>query len=326
MFRYTFVFLIGLCFIGNASAGSWGEGLFDELNHDFGPVPRGPMLSHSFRVTNKTNSTLQLGGVRVSCGCVSAHLLRTELEPGQSTYVMAQMDTRRFSGPKSVTVYVQITQPQWEEVHLVVQATGRDDFAVSPDTLAFGQVKRGTSPSAVVTLTFLGHTQCQILEARSESNYILPTVKEVRRNDSEIVYQLTTRLRSDVPVGKWYTDIWVTTNNPAFSRIRVPLTVEVETALNVTPTAAVLGEVKVGAVAERKVIVHGSKPFRIVGIQGGDGQISVQDPSQESKPTHILHITLKAAKAGEQSWKLRVLTDLKEEAEVEFQARANVVP
>ena len=36
---------------------------------------------------------------------------------------------------------VQYDRPQWEEVHLVVQANSRDDVSLVPESLAFGQVK-----------------------------------------------------------------------------------------------------------------------------------------------------------------------------------------
>ena len=325
MVRYSLIFLAALSTAGQAAA-LWADSLFEERTRDFGTVPRGPMLSHPFRLTNKTNTAVHIAGVRVSCGCVSAAAQQNDLEPGQSTAIVAQMDTRRFAGIKSVTIYVQFDRPGWEEVHLVVLANGRDDVMLTPESLAFGSIKRGTSPSVNVTVSFLGMSQAQITEVRGESNYVLPTVKELRRENGEVTYQLTTRLRQDVPVGKWYTDVWLTTNNPAVPRIRVPLTVEVEPALSVTPPAAALGEVKAGSVTEKKVIVRGSKPFRITGVKGGDGQLSVADVTKDSKTVHVLSLTLKASKLGEQSWSLRVLTDLKEEGEVEFQARAQVVP
>ena len=37
------------------------------------------------------------------------------------------MDTTRFLGVKSVTIYVQFDQPNYQEVRLWVRANGRDD-------------------------------------------------------------------------------------------------------------------------------------------------------------------------------------------------------
>lgn len=324
--RYTLIFLVGLWAAGNAAAASWADALFDEQTRDFGTVPRGPTLTHPFRVTNKTNGTIHIAGVRVSCGCVTANAMQNTLEPGQSTAIYAQMDTRRFIGPKTVTIYVQFDQPQFEEVHLVVQANSRDDFLLTPETLAFGQTKRGAGPSTSVTLSFLGGTQYRITEVRSESNYVQPSVKELRREGNEVAYTLTAKIRPDVPIGKWYTDVWVSTNNPATPRVRVPLTVEVESALTVSPATADLGQVKTGAPVERKIIVKGTKPFKVTAVKGGDAQLSIQEPGGDSKTVHILTLSFKPGKMGEQTWNLLVLTDLKEDSEVAFQAKAQVVP
>jgi hypothetical protein len=324
MFRYSLILLVGLSVVGNASAG-WADGMFDELQRDFGSVPRGPTLTHPFRVTNKTSNPIHIAGVRVSCGCVSATAMQEELAPGQSTAILANMDTRRFTGPKSVTIYVSFDRPQWDEVLLVVQANGRDDVMLTPESMAFGQMRRGGAPTMNLNVSFLNSPHCRIQDVRSDSNYVLPSIKETRRDDGEVAYQLTAKIRQDVPVGKWYTDIWLTTNNPSTPRVRVPLTVEVQTALSVSPPSALLGEVKSGETAERKVVVRGSKPFRIIGVRGTDNQIAIQDSAGEAKPVHVLTVKFKAAKAGEQTWNIHVYTDMKEDAEVEFQAKVTVV-
>jgi Protein of unknown function (DUF1573) len=326
MHRYGFVLLAGLMAAGPAAAASWADGLFDELNKDFGSVPRGPTLVHPFRVVNKTNGPVSIVSVRVSCGCTSATALRSYLNPGEETAVVARMDTTRFTGVKSVTIYVQFDRPAFEEVRLWVQANARNDFAVSPDSLAFGQVRRGSAPAAAVNVTFYGNSDAQIVDVRSESNYIRPQVREVRRQDSEVTYQLSAALRPDAPVGKWYTDVWVRTNNPAIPQVRVPLTVEIESALSVTPEAVSLGQVRVKGESERRVIVRGTKPFKITRVQGADSQVTVKDNTPESRAVHVLTVRLKAAEAGELSRILRVLTDLPEDNMIDFQVSALVMP
>jgi hypothetical protein len=326
MSRYSLVLMAALGWTSMASAASWAEALFDELGRDFGSVPRGPTLTHAFRLTNKTGQTVHVAGVRVSCGCVTAFATQTDLAPGEATSIQAQMDTRRFSGVKAVTIYVQFDQPRWEEVRLWVQANGRDDVTINPETLAFGQIKLGSGPAASANISFLGSNNWRIQEAQCDSNYVQATVQELRRAAGEVTYQVTAKLRPDVPAGKWYTDVWLKTNNPATPRVRVPLTVEIESALSVSPNVANLGEVKSGAEAARRVIIRGVKPFRITSVKGTDAEISVQDSSPESKSVHVLTIKLRADKPGEKNRTLHVITDLEDEGEVEFQAVGQVMP
>jgi hypothetical protein len=312
-------------------AGTWADALFEELSKDFGSTPRGPTLSHQFRIKNKTKGDVTISGVRVSCNrCSSASVTKgtpATLKPGEETTIVVKMETTQFSGVKTITAYVTFSQPQFEEVRLWVQANARDDVAVTPDTIALGHIKRGTSPSADTTITFLGIPKAQILEATCDSNYVKATfVKEEKSGDNEVKYKLTAKLRGDAPVGKWYTDIWIKTNITNIERVRVPLTVEIESALSLSPAAAALGEVKVGGQVERKVILRGTKPFRVTAIRGADEQVSVKDSTTDSKPAHVLTVTLKGVKAGDVNRTLRIITDLKEDGEIDLSAKGKVVP
>jgi hypothetical protein len=328
MLRICFVVLVGVALLATASparAAAWADGMFDELSKDFGSVQRGPTLTHHFRVTNNTSSSVHIANVRVSCGCVTASATQTHLAPGEAAFIIAQMDTRRFVGIKTVTIYVEFDRPRRQEVRLWVQANGRDDVMVSPDTLAFGRVKRATSPDTHVTVTLMGG-EWQITGAQSESNYIQPALKVLRQDGGERIYDLTARLRPDAPVGKWYTDVWLATNNPSLPRVRVPLTVAIESALSVSPSIVLLDQVKAGTEAERKVIVRGVDAFRITGIEGADGEMVVRDASPESKPIHVLTVTVKTKRPGDLRRTFRVVTDLPDEADIEFSARARVIP
>jgi hypothetical protein len=325
MSRYGLIVMVGLLTGASARAATWAESAFDELSKDFGSVARGPSLSHPFRVKNNTEGTMVISNVRVSCGvCSSANVLKSVLRPGEETAVVARMDTTRFTGVKTITVFVQFSQPQWDEVRLVVTANSRDDVIVTPENLALGTAKRGVGSSATVGLTFLGAANAQVLAVQTESNYIKASVKETKRTAAEVGYDLTARVRGDAPVGRWYSDVWVKTNNPAMPRVRVPLTVEIESALSISPPAVNLGPVALSAEAERKVILRGVKPFKITQIKGTDPNLSVTDSTTESKPVHVLTVHLKGAVPGELNKTLKILTDLPEDAEIDFQTHATV--
>jgi hypothetical protein len=326
MFRYFLGVALGLGLVGPASAASWADGMFTELSKDFGTVPIGPPVSHPFHLKNNTGQTVHISSVRVSCGCTTATALESTLAPGQSTAVTASMDTNRFNGVKTVTIFVTFDQPVSEEVRLWVTANGRSDVSVSPEAFQFGLVKRGATPSSTINVSFLGNNQWQVTGLNSESNYVQTSVRETRRDAAEVDYQLTAKLRADAPVGKWYTDIWLKTNNPATPRVRVPFTVEIESALSVTPGLVDLGQVKAGGKAERKVIVRGVKPFRITEIKGTDDVLAVNETGSDSKPVHVLAVTLSAGSAGDFKRKLQIVTDLDEQAEIEFGTRAQIMP
>jgi RNA polymerase sigma factor (sigma-70 family) len=108
-------------------AENWAEELFESRSHDFGSVVRGKILTHSFRLVNRTDRPVHIAGVRSSCGCVTAIPTQTSVAPGHGASILVEVDTYRFTGPKSINLYVQIDRPQTAEVHLTVRADSRPE-------------------------------------------------------------------------------------------------------------------------------------------------------------------------------------------------------
>src|SRR5262245_54227091 len=119
MTKYIMLCIVALI-AGSAHAGE-AEKFFAERVKDFGTVPFGPTMVHHFKVSNTSDQTVYIKSVGVSCGCVSASVAAYTLRPGESTYVTANMDTKRFVGQKEVIVYVTFSQP-YEQVALSVRA------------------------------------------------------------------------------------------------------------------------------------------------------------------------------------------------------------
>lgn len=324
MFRLTFSVVLALAFAAPSWAAGWADALFVEHQKDFGAVPRGPMLTHPFHFTNTTGQPISIGGARVSCGCTSAVVLKNYLNPGESTAVVATMDTSRFAGPKTVTIYVSFQQPQFDEARLYVTANGRDDLYISPEGFQFGKVRQGKSPTGSVSVTLYGDSQAKIVSQSCDSNFVELNLKEQRRGPSDVTYQLDARVSPKTPVGKWYTEIWLKTANPSMPRVRVPVGIEIEPPP--PPTKVSFDEVRVGEQAERQFLIQGDKPFRVTVLEGADDQLLVKDSKEEPRTEHTLTFTLKPTKQGEINRLIKIRTDLKDLEEVEFEARAKVLP
>jgi hypothetical protein len=309
-----------------ALAQSWADGLFEETARDFGTVPKGPMLDHPFRVTNNTAQTVRISALRVSCGCTTATALQGTLAPGQSTVVLAQMDTRRFTGPKTVIIYVQFDQPESRETRLSVTATSLEQLSVTPRELSFGAVPKGKSGSAEVTVSVRGDFGWKITEATSASAFVEPIATEVMRTPSEVRYTIKATLKPGVPPGRWFTDVWLTTNAPGSPRINVPVALEVRAPLSLSPSVVQFGEVHQGAEAVRKVLVQAGRPFSIVSVSGADEGLSARIDKNPEAAVQGLTVTLKSTAAGPVRRTITVHTDLSEDAEIEVPVQAQIIP
>src|SRR5947209_18604925 len=98
-------------FVQTAAAQStaWADKLFGgATTHDFGVVPRGAQLKHSFKITNIYKEPLEITNVRVSCTCLTAVASTKVLQPNETATLDITMDGRQFSGPKMIRIYVTV--------------------------------------------------------------------------------------------------------------------------------------------------------------------------------------------------------------------------
>src|SRR5262249_9356625 len=113
-------------------------------------------------------------------------------------------------------------------------------------------------------------------------------------------------------------------NVDTLTKVRVPVTVEVESPLTVSPGFLTLGLVKPNEEVYRRVIVRGVKPFKVTTVKGGDETLEVKPASNDAREVHVLTVRVKSAKAGVIDKTLRVVTDLKEDNEIDFKVNVDV--
>jgi RNA polymerase sigma factor (sigma-70 family) len=104
--------------------------------HDFGAVPQGVIVRQQLPLVNKSNVSLEILGVRVSCGCLTARASAKVLTPNQEGVLLLELDSRRFTGPKTMTVFVSAAAEG--KVH---------EFRLAVSAATFGQV----DPNVVYT-------------------------------------------------------------------------------------------------------------------------------------------------------------------------------
>lgn len=307
---------IGALIATSAYAGE-AEKFFSERVNDFGTVPFGPTLVHHFKVTNTSNHTVQIRGSRVSCGCVSTHVHAYTLQPGESTYVTANMDTKRFVGQKEVIVYVSFSQP-YEEVALSVKANRNDFFSKSADVLSMGQVRRGVVGNGAIQVTMRNDANFEIKGAASSTDFVRASFRLLKRDRAEVVYEVSADLKAGLDVGSWTTDILFTTNNASVGTIRIPVNVDIVAPITATPATVQFPPIKVGDKKEMSVVVKGDKPFRIIDVKGGDDLVSAEADNREAKQAHIVRLIFRPNSAGEHAKTITVVTDTGAEGKIQI--------
>ncbi len=85
---------------------------FDNLEHDFGKVIRGEIVTYSFKFKNTGNADLVIANISTSCGCTATEYPKTPVKPGAEDYIKVSFDSHDRSGfqSKDITIAAN-TQP-----------------------------------------------------------------------------------------------------------------------------------------------------------------------------------------------------------------------
>jgi hypothetical protein len=279
--------------------------------HDFGVVPRGAVLQHRFPITNIYAVPLQVS-CRVSCGCVSATPMPQVLEPRASGFVDISMDTMRFSGPKSVDLYVTIGNERYSSTAIMkIQANCRLDVTVEPGTVTFGVIPKGQAASREVLVRYAGGMNWQMSGAAPNDPAPFDVkLQEAYRQGNQVGYRVQLGLKADAAPGTYKGEVQLISNDPQSRIVPIPYDITVQPSLAVMPEMSKIGS-KIGATQVRKVLVKASKPFKILSVDGqGDG--IVVDTPGISLPVQTLTIkfTPTAGQTGTLEKLLTIKTDL----------------
>lgn len=199
-----------------------------------GEVKTGSALVHSFTLNNRGMGLLTITRVEASCGCLRRALSRTVLQPGDSATLTLDVNTlTQPAGPNRWQVVVGYrlekpgSPPEMGEALLQMTATLKQEIAVAPPQLALSTAASANKPvSLVIVVTDIRAQPLTVLKAGVTSPH-LSVELGVRRQGAtgESRQELTITLAADAPAGQWDDVIVLTTNDPGYPDLRVPVRV-----------------------------------------------------------------------------------------------------
>ncbi|MFN4258538.1 MAG: DUF1573 domain-containing protein [Gemmataceae bacterium] len=313
--HYAMLALITLSLpVGQGQTDRWAEKMFagGGTSHDFGNVPRGAQLHHRFKITNIYAVPMQVVGQRSSCGCVIVTPPSGAIAPRESAYLDVTMDTRRFTGPKTVQIFITVGPQFMSTAVLQVSANCRSDVVFNPGEVDFGIVPQGQTPTQVIDVEYAGPLDWKITGIVTNNSPVDVNVEQLYRQPGKVGYRLRITLKADAPVGNHRYDLSLMTNDPVSPLVPMLVEANVQATLSVVPSTVNMGDMQRGETTARRVVVRGAKPFRILQINGlGDG-LEADLPST-SQTVHVVTIRCQGKQPGEIRRQLQFKTDLSNE-------------
>ncbi len=274
----------------SAQTVDWSQSAFPVKTHNFGTVAVASKTEFKFPVYNPFSSDMVIARVNASCGCTTAIVDTPVIAPGASGTITARFNTGTFKGQRGATLTVVIQKPVFSEIRLRVDGYIRQDMVFHPGSVEFGKVNQGDSVTKASKILYAGRSDWQILDVRSNQSWLFPEVKQVSRNGSQAVYELSVTLKEDAPTGFFQDEVVVMTNDRQMPRVPLVVSGAVESALSIAPQSIALGGLKTGEAVKQRLVVRGQTPFTIESItcEGWDVAFA---PSSEPKTTHLIETT-----------------------------------
>lgn len=323
--------LVALC-APPAAAKEWARKMFSATSHNFGTVARGANIEYHFTIDNIYLEDVEISSVSSTCGCTLPKLNKKVLKTYETADLVAQLDTRRFSGYKQATIKVEFVRPFRAEVQLQVTSYIRSDVVLEPGSVQFGSVAQGKGVSQRVSVSYAGRREWQVVDVVSASTRLAAELREVSRTgltpNARVEYELVLRLKENAPTGYFQDIVVLQTNDPNRQAAQVPLTVEghVVAPVSISPASLLVGAIKPQQSASWNLFVRADKPFSIVRVTGPDERFQFTVP-QGAKSYHLVPVLFKATgAAGRVAGKIRVETDLPGNPVLEVSVEGEVVP
>ncbi len=161
--------------------------------YDFKEVPQNTKLKHEFVIKNEGTGTLEIKEVKPSCECTVIEPVVKKLEPGDSTILIVNFDTKGKIGYQREHAYILSNDPE-APVYRVsvianVQLTKEAEeqlptIKVQNTSFDLGEVKKGTHVSKKIELKNLGKQPLIIKKVKSGCDFL-----KLRLSDKKIEFE-----------------------------------------------------------------------------------------------------------------------------------------
>lgn len=196
-----------------------------ESSHDRGLVRAGTPLKHTFLLQNLGQQSIQVLEARPGCGCLKPPIAKAKLEPGQSMQLPVEIHTlTQPEGPHAFPLTVKyLLGSQMEELKLSVQAQIQVEVQVTPAAAAIFTDRAQTH---TFTIRDSRATPLKIISAESSLQELAIVVGPPSQDESGAsLQQIVVQIPESLKAGKYQAWISLTSNDTAYSDMKIPMTI-----------------------------------------------------------------------------------------------------
>lgn len=275
---------------------------------DFGTVPKGQKLDHSFEIKNTGTTDLEILAAKPACGCTVADFDKV-IKPGQIGKVTAHVDTTAFAGPIAKPVTLETNDPQTPTAQVTIAAVVKPYVDAYPAGYVRFNMLQGDTEKQSFTLYSEDETPFEITKIEAPQDWI--RVDYRKAEGSEIVPKVgrpgQAQYKVDVTVGGPDTRIGplaekirILTNSKHQPEFSVSLSGVIRPTFRVEPQAVNFGEVApTDSAATRTILLRSNdlktpENFTVSKVESGVAGVSAAVKPTANKGE--FEVTLQVAK------------------------------
>lgn len=252
-----------------------------------GEVKGGPPLVHTFELAHRGMGILTITKVAGGCGCFRQTLSTSVLAAGDTAKLAVEVNTlTQPNGPNrwQVAVAYKVERPgapiQTGELLLQITANLTREVSVTPAQLGFSTAG---AASQVVTIDDIRTKKLTVLKAVTSMPYLIAEVSAPVAGKGQHVI---VRLAPDAPVGQHDESLVLSTDDPAYPELRIPIRVlkRATGAIHVAPEAVSL-----------RFAAGQAELSTLVQLRAGDGKLIEIASAESDLPAVAVRVSRGAA-------------------------------
>jgi hypothetical protein len=200
--------------------------IFEHTLYDFGYAGPGQKVKYNFRFTNNGDAKLIIEKVTACCGCSAELVPGKDIMPGEGGEIRTNCTMPRHEAVHKKTFTVLSNDPAADKIELAVTGRVKRGFAVVPQSINLGKVKKGQTISGFVRILQLSDDNLMLKKV--DANDKLFIVKTHRfEGENHRGHHIDIILKPNLPAGLFKEVITLHTSMKQRPRIDVPVWAEI---------------------------------------------------------------------------------------------------
>jgi hypothetical protein len=282
--------------------------VFDETQHNFGEVYRGEKVSHKFILKNEGEGTLEVQGVRPSCGCTAAAPSKNNLAPGEQGDIEVTFQSDVFVGKVTKTIVVDTNDPETPHYTLTIEADVKEEVTANPRRLFLEQVRQGQSLKTEIEIKAVTDLDLEVTKINSSS-----PVLELEKRQRGNTHIIEVSIKKDAPLGRFGGDILVFTNSKRQPVLTIPFFGEIISDISIFPPTISYGTISKGSEAMRQVLITiYQEGVKLTRLEAMPEFLNLREATETGGRFHRLEVIItKDAPAGRLEGSLKIYSTSK---------------